>query len=166
MQLHNESEIPQGAGEMIEATATVIAVEAGFAVLETQRNSACSSCGASAGCGTSVLGEVLGRKQNLLRIDNDFDAVPGEQVIIGLAESDLLLASLAAYMLPIAGLIIFALAGLALGIGDVPVALGALAGFALGLYAARHLTRNAQDRFTPRYLRRAPYSLAGRSCAR
>lgn len=164
MQVETDNETPQSAGEMIEATALVVAVEDGFAVLETRRTNACAGCGAAGACGTSALGDILGRKQNLLRIDNDFDARPGEQVIVGLAEGDLMLASLAAYLLPIALMIAAALAALGLGLSDGPSALVALAGFAAGLLAAGHFTRHRQDRFTPRFLRRAPHAFAAGSC--
>jgi sigma-E factor negative regulatory protein RseC len=166
MQFETDNENPQGAGEMIEATAMVVAVEDGFAVLETQRTSACGGCGAAGACGTSVLGEILGRKPSQLRIANDFDACPGEQVIIGLAESDLMLASLAAYLLPVATMILAALAALGLGLSDTLTALAAFAGFGLGLLGARQLTRHQHDRFTPRFLRRAPYAFAAGSCRR
>jgi sigma-E factor negative regulatory protein RseC len=151
---------------LIEATATVVAIENDMAVLETRRTNACSGCGAAGACGTSALGAVFGRKQNLLHIKNTFDAVPGEQVIIGLPENDLVLASLAAYMVPLVAMIAFSLLALAAGSGEAISALAALAGLVGGLMFAGRLTRNAGTRFSPQYLRRTPFSLASKACGK
>ena len=150
--------------ELIEATATILGVEGDMAVLETRRTNACSGCGASAGCGTSALGSVFGQKQNLLHIQNDFDAVPGEQVIIGLPENDLVLASLAVYMIPLGAMILMALLALALGFGDGFAGLASFAALAGGLVLAGRMTENAGQRFTPKYLRRTPFSQASKAC--
>jgi len=144
-----------GSGELVEASATVVRVEGRKAVLETKRTNACSGCGVSSGCGTSTLGQVFGKKRNLITIDNDFDAAPGEQVIIGLPESELLAASLAAYMLPLAFMLGLALVMLGLGFGEGVAALAALIGFGLGLWAASRFTLRAGERFTPHFVRRA-----------
>ncbi|MCP4936721.1 MAG: SoxR reducing system RseC family protein [bacterium] len=150
--------------ELIEATATVVALEGDMAVLEAKRTSACNDCGAAKGCGISVLVIFLGRKRNLLHIKNDFNAVTGEQVIIGMPESDLVLASLAVYMLPLLAMIGLSLIALALGFGDGVAGLGAMVGLAGGLVFAGHLTRNAGQRFVPVYLRRTPFEFASKAC--
>ena len=150
--------------QLIEATAIVVAIEHDMAVIETRRTNACSGCGAAAGCGTSALGSVFGQKRNLLHIKNNFEAVPGEQVIVGLAETDLLLASLAAYMVPLGAMIGSALLALALGLGEGIAGLLSLAGLAGGLVLAGRLTQNSTERFTPKYLRRTPFPLAAKAC--
>ena len=155
---------PISSSEVIEATAIVMGVEGDMAVLETKRTNACSGCGAAAGCGTSALGTMFGLKQNLLHIKNDFDAVPGEKVIVGLPENDLVLASLAVYMVPLGTMIASALLALFLGFGDGVAGLFSLAGLGIGLAIAERLTRNAGPRFTPKYLRRTPFDFASKAC--
>ncbi len=162
----NKQNRPLPATDMIEATATVISLDGDRAVLETKRTSACSGCGAAAGCGTSALGAVFGRKQNRLSIKNSFDATPGEQVIIGMAEKDLLVASLTVYMIPLGAMIIAALIALGLGLGDGLAGLASLAGLGMGLWAAKRLSGAVQTRFTPVFLRRSPLPLASRSCGK
>ncbi len=150
--------------EIIEATATVVALEGNMAVLEAKRTSACNGCGAAKGCGTSALGDFFGRKRNLLHIKNDFNAVTGEQVIIGMPESDLVLASLAVYMLPLLAMIGLSLSALALGFGDGVAGLAAMVGLAVGLVVAGRITKNAGQRFMPTYLRRTPFKFASKAC--
>ncbi len=150
--------------ELIEATATVVALEGDMAVLEARRTSACNGCGAAKGCGTSALGDFFGRKRNLLHIKNDFDAVAGEQVIIGMPESDLVLASLAVYMLPLLAMIGLSLGALALGFGDGVAGLVAMLGLGGGLVFAGRLTQGAGQRFVPVYLRRTPFEFASKAC--
>lgn len=146
----------------------VVAIKGDMAVLETGRTNACSSCGAAASCGTSVLGTLFGQKQNLIEIQNSFDARPGEKIVLGLPENDLVLASLAAYLLPLLAMIILPLLALSAGFGDPAAAFLALVGLAGGLRLAGHLTHNAKGRFTPIYLRRAtpPLSLSSGACAK
>ena len=150
--------------QLIEATATVVALDGDMAVLEAKRTSACHGCGASAGCGTSALGDIFGRKRNLLHIKNDFNAVAGEQVIIGMPETDLVLASLAAYMLPLGAMIGLSLLALAFGFGDGVAGFVALVGLAGGLFVAGQVTKRAGARFAPVYLRRTAFPLASRAC--
>ena len=150
--------------QLVEATATVVALEGEMAVLEAKRTDACNGCGAAAGCGTSALGDFFGRKRNLLHIKNDFNAVPGEQVIIGMPESDLVLASLAAYMLPLLAMIGLSVIALVLGFGDGVAGLGAMIGLGGGLWMAGRLTKSAGTRFSPVYLRRTAFAFASKAC--
>ncbi len=154
------------ATDLIEATATVVAVDGDLAIVETRRTNACSGCGAAAGCGTSALGQVFGKKRNLLYIRNSFDAVPGEQVIIAMPEKDLLLAALAAYMMPLLAMIGLALLTLSLGGSDMMAGLVSLAGLAIGLVVAGRLTAKSPARFTPVFLRRTPFTGAARNCGK
>jgi len=149
---------------LLEATARVVSVDRDMAVLETKRTNACKGCGASAGCGTSALGDVFGQKPNLLHIKNDFDAVPGEQIIIGMRETDLVVASLAVYMVPLATMIGAALLVLALGFGDGFAALASMAGLGGGIWFASRLARGAGDRVMPVFLRRSLFPLASKAC--
>lgn len=95
---------------MIEESARVVACEAGFAIVETQPRAACGSCSTEQSCGTSVLSGLFKRRQNRLKVLNPIDAVPGQQVVIGVQERALVNASLTTYLLPLVCLILLSIA--------------------------------------------------------
>ncbi|MFW2374164.1 MAG: SoxR reducing system RseC family protein [Gammaproteobacteria bacterium] len=86
---------------MIEETATVVAVEGAYALLQTQRQSACQSCSVKTGCGTSVLSQVVGQRSSQLKVENTLQLKVGDEVVIGLLENSLVKGSLLIYALPI-----------------------------------------------------------------
>ena len=86
---------------MIEETATVVAVEGEYALLQTQRQSACQSCSVKAGCGTSVVSQVVGQRSSQLKVENTLDVKVGDELVIGLLENSLVKGSLLIYALPI-----------------------------------------------------------------
>ncbi len=89
---------------MIETEGVVIEREGEFAWVETQRQSACSSCGSSGACGSGLLAQVFGSRPTKVKVTNSIQAEVGEAVVIGLAERDMLLGSLRLYLLPLIGL--------------------------------------------------------------
>ncbi len=140
---------------MIEESATVVRVEDGYAIVETQNQAACGSCQSSGSCSTSVLSGLFKRHKNELRVLNPISAKPGEQVIIGLQETSLLKVSFLAYLLPLACLLLMAVAAQQLStqfvwmLGELPTILGGLLGLAIGLFLLR---RSAAHRATdPNY---------------
>ena len=94
---------------MIEEQAQVIEMNGDQLVLQAQTKSSCGSCAASKGCGTSVLAKVVGRKFTRFHADNSVDAEVGDTVIVGISEQALLRGSLVMYMVPIMGMLVFAL---------------------------------------------------------
>ena len=94
---------------MIEDQAQVIDMIGDQLVLQAQTKSSCGSCAASKGCGTSVLAKVVGRKFTRFHADNSVDAEVGDTVIVGISEEALLRGSLMMYIIPIMGMLIFAL---------------------------------------------------------
>lgn len=153
---------------MIEEDGRVVRVDDGFAWVETQRPGACGGCAAGKGCGISALGGVLGRRKAPVRVINRIGAVAGDQVVIAISEAGLLRASLAVYLVPLAGLFVGALSGQYLGSGwlketvELSSLVGGVAGFAAALVWLRRLGRaaNRDDRYQPVLLRR---KLPGRS---
>ena len=99
---------------MIEETGIVLGVIGDWADVETRRQGACGSCSANGACGTSLLARYLGSKPLLLRAQNRAGAAPGDLVVVGVPEDGLVRASLAAYLVPLLGLILGGLAGPAL----------------------------------------------------
>jgi len=96
---------------MIEEQAQVIEIKGNQLVLQAQTQSACGSCAASKGCGTSVLAKVVGRKFTHFQAENNIDAQVGDTVIVGIAEDALLKGSVMMYIVPILAMLTFALLG-------------------------------------------------------
>jgi sigma-E factor negative regulatory protein RseC len=146
---------------MIEESAIVIASEAGIAEVEVVRRPACSACSSSAACGVSLLDRLLGRRPQHLVVGNKIGAVVGETVIVGIPEGALLKAAVAAYLMPLLGLLAGALLGQTLaehsGLAvstDVAGLVGGCIGFGMSLWGlriySRRLARDARYRATLR----------------
>jgi sigma-E factor negative regulatory protein RseC len=128
---------------MIEEQARVVAVADGIADVSTIRRSACGSCDAKGGCGTSILAAWFPQRQLRFRLPNHLDARPGDTVVVGLDEGSLQRASLVLYGLPLAGLVGGAVLGeVAARQFAVSLELGAVGGGLFGLLAALRLVRN------------------------
>jgi len=147
---------------MIEESARVTKIEGEFAWVEAQRQSTCGQCVANKGCGTAVLGKVLGRRRTLVRARSLQGVNVGDEVVIGIREGALVRGSLAVYAVPLAGL----LAGAGLGrylagrllsgnVELVSVAAG-LTGLMAGLVWVRYFTNQIADdiNYQPVILRR------------
>jgi sigma-E factor negative regulatory protein RseC len=153
---------------VIEERAVVVAREGEHAWVERERQSACGSCAANKGCGTGVLGKVVGRRYTRLRVLNPVGAQPGEDVVLGLDERALVRGSLALYLTPLAALFAFALLGevLAGQVGvrssDGFVALFATAGFVASLAWLRIFSRRlaGDTRYQAVILRREPAAVS------
>lgn len=135
---------------MIEETGKVVRVDGSDAWIETQPSNTCGSCSDAKGCGVSVLASIFGRREIRIKVSNEINAVVGQNVIVGIPESGLLLGSLLTYLLPLALLFCFALAGRWLGtvygLANVEIAsiLGGLSGLMAGFGLLRY-TRLAVD---------------------
>lgn len=143
---------------MIEETGRVLEVRSGGVMVETIRQSACSSCSAAKGCGQKMLAsvgqgqsfEVLATNPRQLMINS------GDQVVLGLAETALLKASMLAYLLPLLTMIALAGIGDLSGMADPWVAvLGGLGLFAGLLLVKSWVKQNSVSRcqYHPEILR-------------
>lgn len=128
---------------MIEEQAHVVHVEGNIAEIVIEKQSACGSCSAKAGCGTSLLSTWFARRQLRLSLDNVIAAKSGDTVIVGMDEARLQRSSLLLYALPLAGLLVGAIAGerIFLFIGW-PAELGAVLSGLLGVIAALNFVRH------------------------
>lgn len=149
---------------MIEEQARVVNVSGDDVWVETQRQSACGQCSANKGCGTAVIGKVLGRKSSQVRVLNPH-ALPvsrGDQVLIGIEEQALVKGSLAMYLVPLLAMFVFGLLGealagqFALTASDAFTAVLSLVGLAFGFFWLRIFSRAASrdSRYQPVLLRR------------
>lgn len=148
---------------MIEETALVTSRDGAFARVEAQRSTACGHCQASPACGTSLLNKLFGNRKVTVKALNPIDANPGEEVVVGVAESALTMASVSFYLLPVLLLILFA--GLGLWLAEAsnlastePASIfGGLLGLLIGLLGARYnaVRINRNPRYQAVILRRA-----------
>lgn len=146
---------------MIEEQVQVIEVIDNQIVLQGETQSACGSCSANKGCGTSVLSKVVGRKFTHFQVENNINAEVGDTVIVGISEDALLKGSLVMYVIPILGMLVFALLAEhylqpTMDSRDLAIAVSGIFGLAGGALVSRwyfQLQSNTQ-RFKPVVLRK------------
>jgi sigma-E factor negative regulatory protein RseC len=146
---------------MIEEQAQVVEIRGAQLVLQAQTQSACGSCAASKGCGTSVLSKVVGRKFTRFQAQNSIDAEVGDTVVVGISEDALLKGSVVMYIIPILGMLVFALAAdyflaALVEYRDLAIAVSGIMGLVFGsLLSKWYFQRQAsRQRFTPVVLRK------------
>lgn len=149
---------------MLESEAIVTHTEGGYAYIDVSGAGAgvgCGHCHEAGGCQSGVLGQVFGSDKRLFKVANILQAVPGERVVIGIAEGATVRAAGLAYGLPLVCLIGGAAVGTAFappGGIDLWATLGAIAGLpaGFGLAYLAQAKGKAADRCRPAMLRKAP----------
>ena len=118
--------------EMIEQNGIIVRREGNHVWVEFERQSSCSDC-SSKGCGVGLLGKVLGRRIQQVRIENSLNAAVGEKVVVGITGRALLRGSIVAYLWPLLGLFVGGLCGAQIGgsSGELLQIMGGVAGFAV-----------------------------------
>ncbi|VAW50577.1 hypothetical protein MNBD_GAMMA05-193 [hydrothermal vent metagenome] len=145
---------------MIEEQAQVIEVQGDQLILQAQTQSTCGSCAVNKSCGTSVLAKVVGRKFTQFQAENNIGAEVGDRVVVGIAEEALLKGSLAIYILPVIGMLVFALIMdyllVEMAVRDLYIAASGAAGLVFGSLLARlyFLQKNSTHQFAPIVLRK------------
>lgn len=139
---------------LAEGTARIVAIQGDTVWLEPERVSACGGCVSAKACGhkSGSLSATAGR----FTMPNDFGAVVGERIVVGIAEDALVRASATAYVIPLALMVGGALIG-SLGTGsDAWAAGGAVGGLAIGMGLARLRAGklDASGALRPHFLRR------------
>lgn len=152
------------APSMIEGIAQVVAVEGSLAWLVPEQTTSCGGCASASACGAKGIGTTASRLElRRFQLVNDANLSVGERVVVGIRENALLRASVTAYLIPLATLLIAgALAQWAAG-SDIVTMAGMLAGLLLGLLFARIRAGRlmVKGELAPRFLRRAS---AGETC--
>lgn len=136
---------------MITEAATVVRIDGDSVWVRCDAQRACQRCAEGRGCGGGILGRLLGDRLRTVRAARAGVPVSvGDSVVIGLAETALVQASLAMYLLPLTTMLAGAMATWRLaGPGEMATILGGVAGFVAGLlYARRFGVRHRHD---PRY---------------
>lgn len=121
---------------MIEEQGCVQALGDGYARVLTRRRATCGHCSEAHGCGRAALAQWFGAT-TLIEVRDPLGVKPGERVVVGLAERALLRASVAVYGVPLAFMLVMALAAEVLVGQEVLTVLAASGGFAAGLLQAR-----------------------------
>jgi sigma-E factor negative regulatory protein RseC len=120
---------------------TVVAIEERSLWVETSRQTACGSCSAQKGCGTSLLAKLFPNRQHFVRVLAQVDQISslqvGQEVTIEVSDSLIVKASLIMYLVPIALLLIGAAVGDTEGGSDGYAILGAVIGMTAGLTLVR-----------------------------
>jgi sigma-E factor negative regulatory protein RseC len=139
---------------MIKEKATVIRLFGDLAEVQMQRQSTCSHCEMSRGCGTGAIGRLLGKRSKPVEIKVDQDLKPGDQVEIGLPDKAFLRAGLLIYGTPLLGLFIgLVLAELMASNADFISFIFALSGLVLGLFIAARIAKTKfSDQLNPKVL--------------
>lgn len=152
---------------MLETRGRVIAVEAGFAWVESERQGGCGSCTSKGACGSQLLGEALlpssptqalNKALNRVWAQDPLGVQVGDTVVLGVAEEGALRAAFLIYGLPLLGLLSGVL--LAQSWGDLWAMSAGMTGLGLAMgvvwllgRSARHESR-ASNNLQPQILAR------------
>lgn len=126
---------------MICETGRVVAVEPSYLVVETIRQSTCSSCSAQKGCGTGLLNKIgAGKAHHLTVARGKFEQTAiaiGDQVDISVPELMVVVGAAVVYLLPLLTLMVGMVAAEAVFVTEVAAALGAVGGLFVGVFLVR-----------------------------
>jgi len=138
---------------MIEESAVVIEADNGTMLIEVLPQSACGSCDAKSACGTSLLSSLFKHRATRMHVENSVNARPGDHVVVGIDESEMVSGSVRLYLWPLLGLIGGAIAAQKLvNPSEASAIIGGLSGMALALW----LVHQRRDAPRIRVLRREP----------
>lgn len=142
---------------MIEEVGRVISVNGDNLVVETIKQSSCSSCSAQKNCGQSLLAKIGDGRKLQIAVDNPehLSVKPDDQVVLGVEESTFLSASVLIYLLPLVAMFVFAVMAQFAASSEPVIIVSALAGLLAGFLAARLISRrfSRNCRFQPVLLR-------------
>ncbi len=142
---------------MIEEVGRVISVEKDNLVVETVKQSSCSTCSSQKNCGQSLLAKVGDGRKLQIAVDNPDHLLVklDDQVVLGVEESTFLSASLLIYLLPLAAMFVLAFIAQIAAFSEPVVIFSALAGLLVGFLAVRLISRRfgRNCRFQPVLLR-------------
>jgi len=128
---------------MIEEKAIVTEVVEDRVMIQVQRQSTCSHCELSRGCGTGAIGRLLSRRNKPLTISNKYNLRPGDRVVLGMPNKAFLKASLLIYGLPLLGMLAGGLlAQWLFGESEMVTLILATSGFVCGLAYSAYIARS------------------------
>ena len=143
---------------MVEGIAQVVKIDGKTAWLVPEQGSSCGSCASAAACGSKGVGTTASRLDNRrFRIDNNANLAVGERVVFGIRDNVLLKASITAYAIQLATLLLAgSLAQWMFGSELITMA-AMIAGLVIGLGISRLEASRLHSKgdLAPLFLRRA-----------
>ncbi len=122
---------------MIETRVRILSASQGTAWVEPAESLGCTSCQSKNSCGISGLGRFFSNRRKPIALACE-GATPGGELMVAVAEGELLLAGLFAFLLPaMLAVLGAALAAMMPRSGNLEAVLGAGLGIATGLLLAR-----------------------------
>lgn len=121
---------------MIEQTAEVTQSAAEGVWVQAVEPSGCGTCGGQ-GCSSRRIAELFQRKPRQFLVDCDLALVPGDRVVVGIADGSVLKTAFRLYGLPLGLMLAGALLAQAVHPGDGPALVGLVLGGLAGWLAAR-----------------------------
>lgn len=138
---------------MQSSLATVISVMRDSVLVSIDAAPACARCAAGKGCGAGILAGPDEPRQIEVALNPALSLRVGDQVRLSLHSSHLLRASVLAYGLPLAGIVLSLAAGAWIvdGLSDTQAVMIALPGYLAGYLTGRYLLRreNCIERLVP-----------------
>lgn len=142
---------------MTEVEAIVSRVDDGHAFVSlSEKPGGCGRCNEVGGCASGLLGQVFRPECRIFRLPNSINAMPGERVIVTVADGVPMRMALFTYLVPVLLLVFGAYSGVALGLAanqDVAALAGGGVGLLVGV-AAGYQTRRGTPALQPRLARR------------
>ncbi len=146
------------APSLVEGIAHVVKIDGKIAWLVPEQGSSCGSCASASACGSRGIGTTASRLENRrFQIVNESDLAVGERVVFGIRENVLLKASITAYAIPLAAMLLAgSLAQWKFG-SDFATMTAMVVGLAIGLGISRVMAGRLHGRgdLAPLFLRRA-----------
>ncbi len=121
---------------MLEQTVEVIAVVPGGAHVQAVESSGCGAC-SGRGCSTRRIAELFRRTPQGFLVDSALPLVPGDRVVVGIEEGQVLAGALRVYGIPLLAMLGGALLMGVFVPGDGPAAVGLLVGGSIGWAVGR-----------------------------
>lgn len=133
---------------MIKEDAIVVACDKDKAEIEIIRTKPCGLCGQTQGCGIGLWGKIFSHKKNNIFLANHINAKVGDKVILSIEENYLLKTSLLLYGIPLISMFLgmVLLSSLSISLKDLYALFGGIAGFILGMFIVKLITKRQHDR--------------------
>jgi sigma-E factor negative regulatory protein RseC len=133
---------------MIKEEAIVVACDKDKAEIEIIRTKPCGLCGQTQGCGIGLWGKIFSHKKNNIFLVNHINAKVGDKVILSIEENYLLRTSLLLYGIPLISMFLgmVLLSSLSISLKDLYALFGGIAGFILGMFIVKLITKRQHDR--------------------
>ncbi len=148
---------------MIEEQAVITKQDGDLVTLEIERQTACSLCGQTRGCGNATWGKLLGHDQHRVEVKNTLGAKVGDLVMVGLEEKIVLNAAMFLYVLPLAAMLIGALIAHWTWHADLAVMMGSVAGLVIGFLITKRCYQPQHGRTSKTYAKLLRFAGAAES---